>query len=542
MRRLRAALRVIVPWLAVLLLALLAIAVRAPSLTSARPYINYVDEGNYLHVPARMIRDGSWIPDQFLYPSLPINLVAATARAADPLYRLAHGGRSIRDDLLTKADTYYDLLEPFELLLLGRVLSFLAGLGVVLVTGLLARRVAGPRAGLFAAFVAALLPALVARGGFAMVDPYATLFVAACLLFTERTRTAEPGRDGREAVLAGAMAGFAFASKYPSILVSLSFALAVWLSRPSWRERLRLWTLGSLGAIGAALLAMPGLVFAPESVLAGLRRQSELYGLLTSPPLWPQVFKQAEWDLPFQGPELGWTFVLLFIAGLAVALWDRRTRIPALGWTLFLVLNLALYLRQSFQPFRNLLPLVPVLCVAVAVLFARIRERVPRPAWTDAAAFLLIGLLFGIPAVRFARERATFEDSRTQAVDWLERHGLPGQTVLVLENLAFQPSQLARLKGMNVEVYGWNDMRRPLLRRRVRYVVLTQMATMEDKPLIEPEWLRILDRRYKRRVQFGEQPVTAHPGHWHGNRQTMHILERRRLGNPGATRGDRPVP
>ena len=80
MRRLRP----VLPWLAVLLLA---VAVRAPALTAARPYMSYVDEGNYLHVPARMIRDGSWIPDQFLYPSLPINLVAATARASDPFYR-----------------------------------------------------------------------------------------------------------------------------------------------------------------------------------------------------------------------------------------------------------------------------------------------------------------------------------------------------------------------------------------------------------------------------------------------------------------------
>lgn len=519
MKRLRAAL----PWLAVLLLA---VSVRAPALVAGRPYMAYVDEGNYLHVPARMIRDGTWIPDQFLYPSLPINLVALAARALDPLYRLEHGGRSVRDDLLTRADTYYDMLEPFELLLLGRVLSFLAGLGVVLVTGLLARRVAGGRAGLFAAFTAALLPALVARGGFAMVDPYATLFVIACLLFTERARTGEPG--GRDAVLAGVMAGLAFASKYPAVLVSLSFALTVWLSRPAWRDRLRLWTLGGIGAVGAALLAMPGLVAAPERVLAGLRRQSELYGLLTSPPLLPQVFEQAEWDLPFQGPELGWTFVLLSFAGLAVALWDRRTRVPALGWALFIALNLFLYLRQSYQPFRNLLPLAPVLCVSLAVLLARLREKLPRPAWADAAAFLLIGLLFGPPAARFVHERATFEDSRTQTVDWLARHMVQGQTVLFLENLAFLPSQLERLEGKVVEVHRWENLRRRMLRRRVRYVVLTQMMTREDRPLIEPEWLRILDRRFERRIRFGEAPVTPVPGHWHGNRQTIHVLERRR--------------
>src|SRR5215213_1603237 len=206
MSRLLSSIKAALPWIAVLLLAA---AVRAPSLTAARPYINYVDEGNYLHVSARMIRDGRWIPDDFMYPSLPITAVAAAARAYGPIYRIRHEGRSLPSDVLTGHGGYYDVLEPFEILLLGRILDFLAGLGIVLVTGLLARRVArfesNTRAGLLAAFTAALLPALVARGGIATVDPYATLFVIACLFFTDRARTSD--RPGREALLAGAMAG-----------------------------------------------------------------------------------------------------------------------------------------------------------------------------------------------------------------------------------------------------------------------------------------------------------------------------------------------
>src|SRR5215207_6260478 len=124
----------VLPWIAVLLLAA---AVRAPSLTAAQPYMSYVDEGNYLHVSARMIRDGRWIPDEFLYPSLPITAVAAAARAYDPVYRARHEGRPMGNDVLTRHGGYYDVLEPFEILLLGRILCFLAGLGIVLVTGLL---------------------------------------------------------------------------------------------------------------------------------------------------------------------------------------------------------------------------------------------------------------------------------------------------------------------------------------------------------------------------------------------------------------------
>ncbi|HYN22679.1 MAG TPA: glycosyltransferase family 39 protein [Thermoanaerobaculia bacterium] len=514
--------RKLLPWLAVLLLAA---AVRAPSLLAARPYMNYVDEGNYLHVSARMIGEGRWIPDTFLYPSLPTTAVAAAARAFDPFYRRMHAERSLRSDVRTKPTGYYDELEPFELLLVGRLLSFLAGLGVVLLTGLAASWIAGPgtrrQAGLLAAFTAALVPALVIRGGSAMVDPYATFFVIACLLFTERTRTAN--RPAWDAVAAGAMAGLAFASKYPAILVSLAFALTVGLTRDTWRERLRLWTLGAAGAIGAAILGMPGLIALPGEVLAGLRRQAELYGRLASPPLWPQVIERAEWDLPFAGPEMGWTLLGLATAGLAIGLWDRRTRSSASGWLLFILLSILLYGRQTFQPFRNLLPLVPIACIAVSVLYAKLLERTSRPLWTDTAAFLFIAALLGPPSVGFARERARFADSRTEAIDWMARRSFPGETVLVLENLAFLPSELRRLQGRNVEVLEQHELQRRLRSRRVRYLVIPEINPAIPDP-------------YQPRARFGEERTPLKRGWWHGNRQTIHILERRR---PPATQSQR---
>src|SRR5687767_5828225 len=136
-----------------------------------------------------------------------------------------------------------------------------------------------------------------------------------------------------------------------------------------------------------------------------------------------------------RGPELGWTFLALVAMGLGVALWDRRTRPSAAGWVLFVVLGLALYTRQSFTPFRNFLPFLPIGCVAVAVLFERFSERgISRVSWAYAAGFVLIAILFGPQVVRFAWERARFEDSRVQTIDWVARHSRPGQTVLVLND------------------------------------------------------------------------------------------------------------
>src|SRR5262245_49373292 len=208
-----------------LVILLLALLVRAPGLTAGRPYIHYVDEGNLLHPVTGMLRQGDWDPGSYLYPTLPAVAIATAARLYAPFHPFRHGGTSFRDGLSPAPRPYYDIVEPFELLVLGRCLSLLAGLGVVVLTGLYARRLAGPSAGFFAAFLAAFVPALAIRGHIASVDPYAALFVLACFHFADRVRTSS--RPGVDAALAGVMAGFAFTSKYPAVLAVFGIVLIV---------------------------------------------------------------------------------------------------------------------------------------------------------------------------------------------------------------------------------------------------------------------------------------------------------------------------
>jgi hypothetical protein len=175
---------------------------------------------------------------------------------------------------------------------------------------------------------------------------------------------------------------------------------------------------------------------------------------------------------------------------------------------------------------------VPIACVAVAILVERLSERLSergtsRVPWAYAAAFLLIGTLFGPQAVRFAREQARIEDSRTQTIDWVDRHSRPGQTVLVLDSLAFMPSEIERLKGRKVVVQGWDKLQQRLHGRRVRYLVITQMSTPEGRPLISAEWVGKILERFEQRAEFGEEPATSSPGDWRRNRQLIRVLERR---------------
>ncbi len=505
-------------WTAILLLAA---AVRLAPLMSAKPYMAYIDEGNYLHPVVPLLRNGGWDPRWYMYPQLPVTAVTAAARLYGPVYTAVHG-RPMREDLSTGREIY-DILEPFELMALGRLLSALVGLGVVILTGAFARRLAGPAAGLFAAFLAALTPALAIRGAIATVDPYATLFVLACLNFTDRARTSS--RPGLESLAAGAMAGLAFASKYPAVSILAAFALTMVLEKVSWKERFRRGALAGAGAVLGAVAGMPAVVLHPRDIVNSIHTQAVIYAHLKTEVLWKQAFLRAEWDLPYERPELGFIYMALAAIGLALALWDRRLRGTVCGWLLFTAICLVLYGRQSFQAFRNLLPLVPLACIAVAILYAKIRERLSRPLWADAGAVALVILLFGVPLAGYALERLRLVDSRKEAMDWLVANTGPQHTVLLVRELAFVERETARMRSHPV-LRRW-PRALPSIRTRRPHFVVAGVLLKDGRDPIDVAAIHMVRRGYKLRARFGEHPTPTTEGWWRGNRQIVYVFERK---------------
>jgi len=398
--------------LAAAAILLVALAVRVLPIAAARPYMAYVDEGGILHPVVRLLREGGWNPHEYMYPQLPITVVAAAARAETPLYQAIHG-RPLRADLSAKPELYDDL-EPFDVLLVARVLSVVLGLAIVSLAGVFGYRLAGWPAGLGAALLAALIPALALRGSIATVDSYAALFVLACLILTDLSRVSS--RPGLASLAAGAMAGLAFASKYPSVVVIAAFGVTTLLGPIGAREKLRRASLAGLGLLAAAALAMPAVVLHPRDVSAAIRSQAAFYSQMSSPHLWGQAVSRAEWDLPFERAEVGLVFVALTVAGLVLGLRDPSLRPTYWGWFAFAAAGLWLYSRQVFQPFRNLLPLVPLSCVAVSVLFARLRGRFRRTLLLDAVALAWVLAAFGVPLTGYAWTRLHFLDSRVEAL------------------------------------------------------------------------------------------------------------------------------
>lgn len=509
----------VLTWIGALVLGF---GLRAAPLTAARPYIAYIDEGNFLHSPFRLLKEGGWSPPPSPYPQLPAILVVAAARVIDPIHRAAAGGVPWRDRIPTSVEPP-DELEPFGLLFLARSMGVALGMALIVLTGLLARRLAGPTAGAVAAALAAVSPALVLRGSIATVDSYAAIFVLACIGLTEGTRTSR--RPGLISFFAGAMAGLAFASKYPSVIVIVAFAVTTLLLPIAGRERLRRLALAAAGLVVAALLAMPAIRLAPRDAYASLTREAHFYGNVASPPLWRQALRRAEWDIPFGRAELGFVFTAAAAAGMVLGLRDRTLRATFWGWCAFAGVALTLYGTRTFQPFRNLLPLVPLACVAVALLFVRIRDRVRRKVWIDATALAWLLLVFVLPLAAYARDRRALRDPRREAVDWLTKNVRPGDEILVVHDLGILEQEVHRLPA-NTKVRWWEQVESEVGTAPPTFIV-GGVRTNVDGSLVDAADLPAVRGAYVLRFRAGNRPTVPLRSWWRGNDQIVEVLERR---------------
>lgn len=504
------------------LLLTLAAAIRLPAITAGLPYMTYVDEGHVLHHVLHLLGKRTWEPDNYSYGSLPFYLIAGTTLAWSPAYAAIHG-HPLADDLSPSPYQYYDIVEPVDVLVIGRLVTLVFSLGVVMLTGLLALRLAGPPAALFAAWLAALVPGLVARSSIVNINPLVAFFVLAALYFADRAR--DGGRPRRDAALAGAMTGLAAATKYPSLLVCLPVALAIVLARAAWGEKLRRLLLAGGGAVAALVLAMPAVVLRPANVMAAVHEMSQTYGTQEIGLYWDQAVRRAEWDLPLEHPEVGLVFLLLVAAGLAVALRDRRWSRSAWGWLLFAAATGLLVAPYKFRAFRNLLALVPLGCLLAALLYAAIRRRFPRPLGLDLAAALLPLLLFAPTLYEYSSSQFRLQDSRTAALDWLAHHVHPDQRVLLSEELAFLPGRVDAIP-CETAVRPWQKAWNRIWNRRFNYLVVGEMVTPGGSPLILPAMREWILQNYRLEARFGSGIGLPGPFLLKGNGQIIYILKR----------------
>lgn len=444
-------------------------------ISSGLPYSDYVDEGYVLHQTVKVVQEKTYDTGMYQYPSLSCYLVAGAVVASSPMCRLVYG-HSLEQDFPAPAEFHtplgdaYDLIAPPVLIILGRAVVAAFSIGTVLLTGLLARLIIGRGESLIAMLLMALCPAVVSRASTVIVDSIATFFVIATLCVCARLPV---GKDNahlwRYALAAGCGAALAFVAKYPLGAVSSAVMITITTLEVTLITKMRLLLVSGTAFLVTSCVAMPPLLLKSAAVLAGLQSVANNYGGIKSDP--------GYWGAAVSSTELGLPLVFLGLAGIAVMFSDRRaSRVAVLSWMTFAAVLLAGIVWAPFQPFRNLLSLVPLICIGAAVSSKRahrwLANRLPRAAVTGMVALALMLLASSLAAetwrqIEWRRARV---DTRVQAVDWLREHTRASDRILVVREVAILPTERKRVAA-NADIVPWFEALSALDREPFDYIV-----------------------------------------------------------------------
>jgi len=460
-----------------LVLFALAALLRLGPIASGLPYIDYVDEGHILHPAIGILKSESFDSSTYTYPPLTSYLVVATLEGYAPIYRIIHQ-RALRDDLpadqdlKTEIGEHYDLITPPETILLGRLVIACLSIGAVILAGALAKLLGGALAGWLAMLFTALCPALVSRGSNLALDPTGAFFVMAALYFCQRLRIAAAAANNfamwRNAAFAAIASGLAFGAKFTAGSVFIAVIVTLVTLPLTWKSRATLIVIAGAGLFIGVFCGVPAAVLHPEKIIGELRYITKFYQTIRS--------EHGYWQAAFSASEIG---APLMIAGLAGIIWMLRnasTRRVAVSWIAFALLMVTAFVSSSFQPFRNLLPLVPPLCIAAALFciwLAKYLERRVRPAFASSLAtalVLLVALSLGWSSARHLQSRMQHIDTRVRAIDWLQRHARKEATILGIRELSILPAEWKRIAAKAI-VVPWFEAADLLDRQKFDYIV-----------------------------------------------------------------------
>jgi Dolichyl-phosphate-mannose-protein mannosyltransferase len=444
----------------------LGAALRGVTLTADTPYATYTDEWAPLKGSAQQISDSTWDPGWYGYPSFLMDATTVTASAVaaatGATNELREGARS------TVGTAYIEIVEPWTLVIAGRLVVLSLALANIVLVALLGTRLAGRRVGLLAAFFVAVLPIFVTRGSIVITDTPAAAFATAALYCCARVVDASSQRQLVTWLVSGAGASaLAFTSKYTigTVLLAVCAAVALRRDRSVW-DRLK------LGALAVAVFAfvvamlMPAFLFRTSDVVDALELQERVY--TSRPPT------ESYWEQILHAREFGRLMLLAGVAGLVVLARSRRARPIVLAYLAFAIPTLAELVRAGFQPVRNILPLLPFLCIAAAALIvAAVRVLATRLRLShelQVVVTVVVGLvLCWAPLQGGTRRYIAMErghvDTRSSVRQWMDARVRDGERVLVAQEVSMLPTELRQIcadvvvgsqrQAAPVDVYDW---------------------------------------------------------------------------------------
>jgi len=432
-------------------------------------------------------------PHQFLYGGSYLYPLAGWLAAL-------HIARAVR----LESDPLYYYRDPGRLgrlYLAGRWFSALSALGCIALIFLIGREAAGDEAGLWAAALFALSPAIVCFAHVLKPHMTAALYALACILFSARWAR---GASGREPLWAGLFFGLAVGAAKNHCVLALPIALAA-LAAEGWtfsaRGIKRAVAAGLVG-VAAFLLSNPYIPFNFRDFLDETRALTAWY----KPSLTPGQlisFALGPWRA-----GLGIPLAALSIGTGVFALARPRS---ALFTTAILWLSLALgasYIAGGLSPMdvsaRFFLAGLGLSSVLVAASLSSL------PGRARVAGRALLGLLVAALLARSAALAANFaadapgRSNAFAAANWVEENLPAGAEIGVRASVAmvdrFPPILFSRYRIVSVEAAAdparlpryyatnarWLDSMEPAVRARYRVLRVFGGETLTERWAADP--------------------------------------------------------
>jgi hypothetical protein len=305
----------------------------------------------------------------------------------------------------------------------------------------------------------ALCPALVSRGAIVSLDTTAAFFATAALYFCQRMQTSSAWSESmawRWSAAAGIASGFAFGGKFTAGAVFVAVLVTIAFLPVPRQSQALLALIAGAGLFAGIFCSVPGAVLHPSGIAGEIRGISRFYQTIHS--------EAGYWRTAFSGEEIGIPLMIAGLAGTIWMLWYAPARRTAFSWIAFGLLLLSAIVSSSFQPFRNVLPLVPPLCIAAALILDRIR--LASALWIAPVVVALIGFSLGWSSTAYLRARTSHIDARVSAIDWLQQHASKGESVLGIRELAILPAEWKRVAA-KLTVVSWSEAADPLEREQL---------------------------------------------------------------------------
>ena len=391
---------------------------RVWNLGSGIPFAVGIDEPAIMTTVVRILKSGSFNPHFFEYPTGYVYVQVGTAIVNFLVGAMRHSWKAVEQ------------VGPSDFYLWGRFVTAAIGTATIALVYRAGLRW-GPRAGLAAAAVLAVMPMHVRESHFVLTDVPMTFAVTLTLVLS--LRAAERPSLGAW-LAAGAAAGLAAGIKYNGLMAFSMPLLAALAARRAGLPRAAALLAAGAACVGAFFVTTPFALIDLPAFLNGFGTQAAAF---TPRPR----SSEASWVIYAKHlrQAFGWPAALLGVGGMLLAAYRAFAGPDRLKWALLLVFPAVyFYLINGwgFMFARYALPTVPFIALWAAIAGVWLADRlsvVPMPASGRRAAMAVALLLLVVPgalgSLAFVRAHGT-ETTQALAWAWMKKSIWPGSSIL----------------------------------------------------------------------------------------------------------------